>query len=142
LEIYPATYTEEEHAQTFLWYHLRANPAARTASLKEIQKYFRRADKIVPPIDDLRKAFTGRDSRYYPQGSKRDTFGIDPRHMNWWDGRFGSCFGGVEVESTPSGKIELFKKDHPIWFWLATIGSVASILGFAVSILSWWNGDT
>ena len=141
LEIYPATFTEAEHAQTFLWYHLRANPGARTANLKEIQKYFRRADKVVPSIDSLRTAFTGKESRYYPQGTKKDNFGIDPRHMSWWNGNFGSCFDEVEVLPGPDRKIKLFRKDHPLWFWLAAVGSLASIVGIPLAILLWWHGN-
>ena len=138
LEIYPATYSEAEHAQTFLWYHLRANPEKRTAHLKEIQKYFRRADKEVPSIETLRAAFTGTQESLYPIGTKTDTYGITPSYMSWWDDNFGSCFNENEEFANPSKKIEVFRRDHPFWFWLAAAGSLASILAIPLAIVLWW----
>jgi hypothetical protein len=92
LEIYPHSYTKAEHAQTFLWYHLRKHPNQRTAHLKEVQKYFRKADKPVPSIKALRQAFTGTHSQNFPAGTEPDTFGITPSFIEWWDRNFGSCF--------------------------------------------------
>ena len=127
-----------EHAQTFLWYHLRANPEKRTAHLKEIQKYFRRADKEIPSIETLRAAFTGKESIYYPRGKKIDTYGIETSYMSWWDSNFGSCFEEGEVFDSAGKKLTIFRQGHPFWFWLAVGGSLASIFGIPLALVLWW----
>lgn len=130
LKIYSSRFTVAEHAQTFLWYHLRKYPEKKTASLKEIQKYFRRADREVPSIDAIREAFTTMDyPRYYPPGSKPDTFGMATNHGQWWDGKFSSCFEEEDVVESTGPKWRIFRQSHPFWFGLSMLGSLASIIG-------------
>src|SRR5438874_3534454 len=76
LKIYPEAYTEEERAQTFLWYYLRRHPYRKTAHVKTIQKYFRRADRRVPSVDLIRRALLSYP-KPFPPGSAPDTFALN-----------------------------------------------------------------
>lgn len=143
LEIYPSGYTDDERAQTFLWYHLRKFPKKNTAHLKTIQRYFKKADRRVPSVDELRKAFKGDPvyERMCPEGSATDTFGFAHEYRDWHDRNFGSCFKNTGVLENAEVLVSEARSEHPFWFWLGIMGSVASIVGIPLAIYLYALGN-
>jgi len=139
LEIYHSAYTNAERAQTYLWYHLKKYPKKKTARLKTIQRYFRKADRRVPSIVELRKAFTAEQGceKRFPPGSSPDTFGFAPEYREWHDRNFGKCFENTGLFEKAEVSISETKSEHPFWFWLGISGSIASIVGIPLAIVLW-----
>jgi hypothetical protein len=135
LEIYPAAYTDEERAQTFLWYHLRRYPREKTAHINKFQEYFRKADRKVPSADFIRRALN--DPKRFPPGSKPDTFGFDFRG-GWHDDNFGSCFDSQSFAERAKKLSDSLRAEHPWGYWLGVAGSIASIIGIPLSLVLWW----
>ncbi len=79
-----------EIAQIFLWYHLRRYPTKKKASIKRLQRYFRKADKPIPSDNLIRNKFFINNAIL--PGLRNDTYSIDPNIMSWFDERYGSCF--------------------------------------------------
>ena len=143
LEIYPSAYTDEERAQTFLWYHLRKFSKKKTAHLKTIQRYFKKADRRIPTIEELRRAFTS-DPAYkkmFPAGSSPDTFGYAEEYREWHDQNFGKCFQDTGILEKAEVSVSVTRAEHPLWFWLGVLGSIASIIGVALAIYPYALGN-
>jgi hypothetical protein len=136
IKIYPEAYTDEERAQTFLWYHLRRYPRKRASHIRTIQQYFRKADRKVPSADFIRQALD--DPKRFPPGSKPDTFGFDFAGR-WHDDNFGSCFDDPGFAERFAKMSEWLRTEHPFGYWLGVAGSVASIIGIFWTIVSSWN---
>jgi hypothetical protein len=135
LQIYPEAYTDEERAQTFLWYHLRRHPRQKTVHVKTIQDYFRKADRKVPSLGFIRSALD--EAKLYPPGSTSDTFGFSPEYRSWHDDRFGSCFDESSFAERFQRWSDTWRTEHPWDYWLSVIGSVASIIGIPLAIILW-----
>lgn len=137
LEIYPTAHKDEERAQTFLWYHLRKFPSKKTADLKTIQRYFKKADRQVPSIEQLRKAFTEDpvDTKRFPKGSAPDTFGLAHEYRDWYDQNFGKCFENPGVIERAQVSVSYAIAKHPLLSWLGVAGSIASIIGIPLAII-------
>jgi len=143
LEIYPSAYTDDERAQTFLWYRLRKFPKKKTAHLKTIQHYFKKADRRVPGIEELRKAFTGDPvyKKMFPVGSAPDTFGFAHEYREWHDKNFGKCFENTGIIEKAEVSVSETRSEHPFWFWLGVVGSIASIIGVPLAIYLYALGN-
>lgn len=105
--------------------------------LKTIQRYFRKADRQVPSIEELRSAFTG-DAAYqkmFPPGAKADTFGFAPDFRQWHDERFGSCFDKPDLVERADVAMAETRTEHQFWFWFGAVGSLASIIGMLAIFL-------
>ena len=112
--------------------------------LKTVQRYFRKADRKVPGIEELRDAFT-RDKAYavlFSPGSLPDTFGILPGNREWYERNFGVCFENPGILEKAEASILETKSEHPFWFWLSVIGSMASIVGIPLAIVLWATTNT
>jgi hypothetical protein len=127
LKIYPEAYTDEERAQTFLWYHLRRHPGGKVAHINKIQNYFKKAERKVPSLEMLRSAFA--NDKRFPPGKKPDTFGVAPEYRQWHEDKFGSCFEEQNFSERFVRSMEKLHKERPWIYWLSIFGSIASILG-------------
>jgi hypothetical protein len=133
---YPEAYTDEERAQTFLWYHLSKYPRMKAVHINKIQNYFKKADRRIPSLDLIRNAFS--DKKRFPPGNKPDTFGFAPEYRSWHDHKFGSCFEGQPFSERFARSMELLHQEKPWLYWLTVFGSIASILGLIWFVLDKW----
>lgn len=122
--------TQEEIAQVFLWYHLRRHPTKKTAGIKRIQKYFKKADKPTPSDRLIRNAFFNNNTIL--PGSRDDTYSLEPNIKPWFDENYGSCFEPQSLKEKLFSFVErIFNPKLAVW-----IGRITFIIFVMAAIIT------
>lgn len=126
----------EEIAQIFLWYHLRRYPTKKTASIKRILRYFRKADKPIPSDNLIRNKFF--INKWILPGSRNDTYSIDPNIMPWFDERYGSCFEPQTLKEKLRALVEGIVNPK-LAVWIGRIAFILFVVAAIITILTSFN---
>ena len=128
--------TQEEISQIFLWYHLHRYPTKKTANIKRIKKYFKKAYMPIPSDSLIRNKFF--INRAILPGLRSDTYSIAPHIMPWFDKRYGSCF----EPQTLREKIRSFVEgiaNPKLAVWIGRIAFFLFIIAAIITILMFLN---
>jgi hypothetical protein len=122
--------TQDEIAQIFLWYYLRRYPTKKTASIKRIKKYFKKANMQIPSDSLIRNKFFV--NRAILSGFRNDTYSIAPHIMPRFDERYGSCFEPQTLREKLRSFVEgIVNPKLAVW-----IGRIAFFLFIIVVIIT------